>query len=367
MLQKLFVAATALFLSVSCLAQTAPATASEAAAAGGETEKKTPFTFSGYIDAYFRYNFANAKKDKIYNNFTSFTNSQNSFELGMASVKVEHSAGKVGAVVDLGFGKRAEEFSYNDENTRFIVKQAYLTYTPSEKIKLTAGSWATHVGYEMVDPHLNRNYSMSYMFSYGPFFHTGVKGEISFGKSTLMLGIANPTDLKSADFQQKMIIAQYAVATKNDKVKLYVNYQGGKASDAVKLNQEDIVLTASISDKFSIGYNGSMATARVKDSTGKYGDAASWWGSALYANIDPKPWLGLTLRGEYFDDKKSVSAGAFGANIFATTLSANIKIDNLTVIPELRLENASSPIFAKGNGAATKQAASVLLAAVYRF
>ena len=81
-------------------------------------------------------------------------------------------------VADLGFGKRAEEFSYNDEATRFAIKQLYLTYAPWENVKFTAGSWATHVGYELVDAHLNRNYSMSYMFSNGPFFHTGVKTDI---------------------------------------------------------------------------------------------------------------------------------------------------------------------------------------------
>ena len=51
----------------------------------------------------------------VTNNFTSFTNSQNSFELGMASVRLDHSIGKVSVVADLGFGKRAEDFSYNDE------------------------------------------------------------------------------------------------------------------------------------------------------------------------------------------------------------------------------------------------------------
>src|SRR5687767_12245912 len=93
---------------------------------------------SGYVDVYYRYNISNPRKDMAtFNNYTSFTNSQNSFELGMASVKLEHSVGKVGFVADLGVGKKAEEFSYNDENTRFIIKQAFLTYSPVENLKLT--------------------------------------------------------------------------------------------------------------------------------------------------------------------------------------------------------------------------------------
>jgi len=128
-------------------------------------------TISGSVDGYYRYNFANAKDLMETNSLTSFTSSHNSFELGMASVKVAYSKGKVGAVADLGFGKRASEFSYNEIGMDALssIKQAYVWYAPSDKVKFSMGKWATHMGYELVDPQLNRNYSMSYMFSYGPF------------------------------------------------------------------------------------------------------------------------------------------------------------------------------------------------------
>jgi len=321
---------------------------------------------SGYIDMYYRHNFSEpTKASGVYNNFTSFTNSHNSFELGMASVKLEHSIGKVGVVADIGFGKRAEEFSYNDANTRFAIKQAYLTYSPWKNIKLTAGSWATHVGYEVVDPYLNRNYSMSYMFSYGPFFHTGLKADITAGRSGFMIGIANPTDLKSASFSPKHIIAQYSFAP-TDKFKAYLNFHGGKPSDDARLNQFDLVLTGVVSDNFSLGYNGTVTSAKSKDATGKFGDYNNWWGSAVYLNVDPKPWFGLTLRGEYFDNKNAVSA-APEASIFATTLSANFKIGGLTIIPELRHDAANTEIFTDHSNTLTKGSTSGLLAAVYKF
>src|SRR6186997_224513 len=147
----------------------------------------------------------------------------------MASVRLDHTMGKVGVVADLGFGRRAEEFSYADANTMLAIKQAYITYAVKDNLKFTAGSWATHVGYELVDAYLNRNYSMSYMFSYGPFFHTGLKGEFSLGsKSVLMVGVANPSDLKTGSRMPKMLIGQLATGSKDDKFKAYLNYQGGK-------------------------------------------------------------------------------------------------------------------------------------------
>ena len=99
-------------------------------------EEKPKPVISGSLDAYYRYNFANPK-DQLFNNFTSFTNSHNSFELGMASIKLEHAIGKVGAVIDLGYGRRAAEFSYpyQTENTSLLQlnKPILLILQPSSR------------------------------------------------------------------------------------------------------------------------------------------------------------------------------------------------------------------------------------------
>src|SRR5215831_14510517 len=122
-----------------------------------DSTKKSSTTITGSADVYYRYNFNNPKSYP-YNSLTSFTHSSNSFEIGMASVRADHTFGKVAATIDLGFGTRAEEFGYNDANTRFAIKQVYVSYAPSSLIKFTFGSWATHIGYEVFDAYLNRNY-----------------------------------------------------------------------------------------------------------------------------------------------------------------------------------------------------------------
>lgn len=329
---------------------------------------KTPsFTFSGSADVYYRYGFAKTRM----NNLTSFTNSHNSFELGMASVKLEYKHSKVSVVADLGFGKRAREFSYNDEGIGAAIKQLFVTYAPADWIKFTAGSWATHVGYELVDPQLNRNYSMSYMFTNGPFFHTGLKADVTAGKHGLMIGIANPTDLKSVPdgvINKKFLLAQYSLSI-NDNTKLYVNYVGGKAPDSSRSNQFDMVVTGKLGNKVSIGYNGTVASVRQWDGV-KNVSGRSWWGSAVYLSVDPRDWFGLTIRGEYFNDEKQLkvfSSALQGGNIFATTLSANFKVGTLVVIPEIRIDRASRKIFSDSNGAPAASAGSFLVAAVYAF
>jgi hypothetical protein len=370
MLRKFFLAATAFTFGLLANAQIASVLPVTDTIIGGPEvteEIKPALIITGSADVYYKYDLAKTR----YNTYTSFTGTHNNFSLGMASVKLEHKGSKVGAVLDLGFGSRAKEFAYADDGIMQAIKQLYITYSPADWIKFTAGSWATHVGYELVDPQLNRNYSMSYMFTNGPFTHTGVKADITKGKHGFMIGASNATDLRiSPDgyINKKFFIAQYSLAA-SDNVKLYLNYVGGKAPDTSKVSQFDAVLTAKLSDKFNIGFNATVNSTQYWDGT-KNIDGQSWWGSALYLNLDPKPWFGLTLRGEYFNDDnqlKMFSLAPAGGSIFATTLSANIKAGGFTFIPEFRIDNASEAVFIDKAGAGKKSAGNFLLAAVYSF
>ncbi len=331
-------------------------------------EKKSTTTISGFADIYYRYDF----NKNISNNRTSFTNSQNSFELGMASLRIDHTIGKVSMTADLGFGKRAQEFSYNEGGIVAAIKQLYISYAPTDWIKFTGGSWATHVGYELVDAPANRNYSMSYMFSYGPFFHTGVKADLTFGKAGIMVGISNPTDFKTAPVDsKKFFLGQFSYGF-NDNWKAYLNYVSGKRpSDSAKTNQLDLVITGKLSDKFSLGVNTTVQTQKFQTGNKYESDSHKWWGGALYLNVDPSELFGLTLRSEIFGDKSQLAAMAYapvGANVWANTLSGNFRLFGaLTIIPELRFETSSEDVFFDKDGGPKSSYVSGLIAAVYKF
>lgn len=338
-------------------------------ATGARAQDSTgsPLTLSGSVDAYYRYS-PGAEGSPVLNNYTSFTNSNSTFQLGMASLKAEYTTGNVGAVVDLGFGTRAEEFSYADANTLLALKQAYVYYAPSDVVKFTFGKFGTHVGYELLDPQLNKNYSMSYMFTNGPFSHTGIKADFTLGSGTgLMVGVANPIDVTapSSSGDPKTLIAQLSNTGEKHAVFLnYAGYFGAKNSlpEASSLSQVGLTATYSVSDMFSLGYDGTVQF--VKDEM--IDKSKSWWGSALYLNYSVTEAFGLNLRAEYFSDQKY--GLKVGSNVFATTLSANYKVGGFILIPELRLDNAKDQIFSKNSaGDPTKTAFSAILAAIYSF
>ncbi len=337
-----------------------------------EIARRGTLTISGVGDIYYRYDMIGKTKA---NNFTSFTNSHNAFELGMASVKLEYQYKSIGGCIDLGFGKRAVEFSYNEAGTPYsvltAVKQMYLYYQPKDWMKITVGSWGTHVGYEVLDPHLNQNYSMSYMFTNGPFFHTGLKLEFFKGKHSFMVGVSNPNDYKYSisGLNNKAAIAQYSVVV-NPHLSIYLNYVGGQALDTTLSNQVDLVLSSAVTDKVTLGFNG---TVNVVDDLPLKRDKVTrnvWHGQAIYFKYMPKPWGGLALRLEHFGDPDQLKVMAMapkGGSVFEATLSANFKVYGITLIPEFRFDGSTEKIFVNKDGEATGFNASFLMAAVYNF
>ncbi|MDD2794032.1 MAG: outer membrane beta-barrel protein [Sediminibacterium sp.] len=318
-----------------------------------DSSKKASTIFSGHADTYYRYSFADAATQT--NNFTSFTNSQNSFELGMVSVRADYSSGRLSATADLGFGKRAQDFSYNDAGSLASIKQLFISYAVSDKLKFTAGKWATHIGYEVVDATGNRNYSMSYGFSFGPFFHTGLKADLALGKkAALMVGIADPSDNTGTLSSTKYMLAQFSIANRNDRIKAYLNFQSGGG-----ITQYNLVATATLSSKWSAAYDGSIQTSNFD------GQKSSWLSHAAYLNFDPTPGVGFTLRQDYFDDRK-INPLHIGSNIYATTLSANLRLNQLTLIPECRIDHSRESVFTKGNGSMSANSFALILAAIIK-
>ena len=308
---------------------------------------ETSTSYTIYFDGYFKSDFSKQST----NNKTSFTNSNQSLQLGMASIKLDHNKGNFAGTLDLGLGKRAQEFSYNDNGVAQAIKQAYISYAPMNGLKITVGKWATHIGYELLDAYSNRNYSMSYGFSYGPFFHTGIRADIALGgKSAMMIGFVQPTDFVSSSSPDKMLIAQFSTSSKDDQLKAFLNYQGGKDK-----SQVDLVLNGVLSSQLGINYDGTIANI----------SGSNWTSNAVYVNYDPSSKFGFTLRSEYFNDTKN--AVGVGTSIFQNTLSANIHFSKLTLIPEIRFDNAKDKIFFNSNNNLNQYASNFLIAAVYKF
>ena len=157
------------------------------------------FSFSGSVDTYFRTSFS---EDPVAPG-TSFAN-LNGFALGMANFIVSYEGEKSGFVADVVFGPRGSDAVFGSVgNSSEMVNQLYAYYNLADGVTVTLGNFNTFLGYEVISPVANFNYSTSYMFSYGPFSHTGAKLDFSISDDvSLMVGVFNQTDQTEANYDQ---------------------------------------------------------------------------------------------------------------------------------------------------------------------
>ncbi len=332
------------------------------AAPAEEGEEEKPFEISGFVDGYYQYSFNEQPFP------TSFTETHNSFTLGMANV-VLSKEGKVGFVADLAVGPRAEVANGYTGTTLSAIKQLFITYSPTDKVTFTLGNFGTHVGYEVIDAPANVNYSTSYMFSNGPFYHTGLKADFAVNDNIgLMIGLLNDTDSKFDEVSGKHVGAQFSYT--DDALAVFVNYLGGRDDEVnfdsiefdVKGHQLDLTATYQVSDEFGLGLNATTKTIVNSES-----DNTGWFGAALYANYAVSESLTLGFRGEYIGDEDGEISGALDNNITSLTLSGNVKIGPLTLIPEFRVDISDQDVFLDSDGRATGSSAALIFAGVYAF
>jgi hypothetical protein len=313
-----------------------------------DTSEDTPsFNFSGTVDTYFRASFS---EDPVAPG-TSFAN-LNGFALGMANFIVSYEGEKSGFVADVVFGPRGTDAVFGSSgNSSEMVNQLYAYYNIAEGVKITLGNFNTFLGYEVISPAANFNYSTSYMFSYGPFSHTGVKADFTLSDNiSLMLGIFNQTDQTEANYDRYTAFgAQLGLYGQ------YINLLAGE--DYFQL---DYTGGFDLSDSFFMGINATTATL-----AGDTGFA----GVALYPQLTTSDSFAIGLRGEFFSETDGFGAlvSDGDADNFSLTLTGSYTAGNFIFKPEFRIDSASSKIFAISPTESADSLASFLVAAIYSF
>lgn len=322
-----------------------------------EEESKKKFEFTGSVDAYYRANFTAPNDENSIAPGSSFANLPG-FALGMANVVASYEGEKVGFVADLVFGPRGTDAIFASpmySASGNIVNQLYAYWNVSESVTLTMGNFNTFLGYEVISPVANFNYSTSYLFSYGPFSHTGLKADIALSEDfSLMLGVFNDTDL--TEFNPT---GDYAFGAQLGFAGQYLNFLLDPSFTEI-----DFTGGFDLSDDFFLGIN--AAHLSVED------DGGTFTGVALYPQLATSESFSIGLRGEYFAETEFFGAiGASDANgdssVFALTLTGSLAIDDLTIKPEIRLDSASEEAFWDNDLAASKSLGSFVLAAIYSF
>jgi len=315
-----------------------------------ETAAEPTFALSGSIDTYYR--------SSEYAPGTSFANLPG-FAMGMANLIVSYEGEKSGFVADLVFGPRGADAVFGSPQlsdfyrSSNMVNQLYAYYNVSDSFTLTLGNFNTFLGYEVISPVANFNYTTSYMFSYGPFSHSGIKADIAAGENTsIMLAVLNSTD--ATEFQpiddDFMIGAQLGIFGQ------YINYLGGGSNG---VSQIDFTGGFNLGDSFFLGIN---ATSYSDDSDVEFS------GVALYPQYTFSDTFALGARFEAFSEDGLGAIGSISGDGDNTsfTITGSFTSGNFIFKPEIRIDSASDKFYTDADGA-TDSLSAFLVAAIYSF
>ena len=355
-------------------------------------------TIPGSIDAYFRANLGAPNKIAPAALSTSFAN-RPGFALGMANIIIAKEGEKAGFVADLVFGPRGEDAVFgsplnillNDAEggSAQIVNQLYAYWNVSDAVTFTLGNFNTFPGYEVISPASNLNYSTSYMFSYGPFSHTGLKADFSLsGNVSAMVAVMNPTDMTEFNLD-----GSYTFGAQLGFKGVYLNFlygdQDGKLDEdfapptsepsAGNTFQVDLTGGWDLPGTVYLGVNATYNTTGAGeffDGTSiQDADGAGIYGVAGYLQLAASDVFSIGTRVEYFSVFNN-GLGIIGlddegdGNVIDVTLTGQYKVGDLTIIPGFRFDNASEDSFQDNDSLFTRNTTSLssfILATVYSF
>lgn len=312
-----------------------------------EKEDKGTFTLSGTVDVYGTTNFV--KGAGTPGILIAAPENANAFGLGSANTVFAYEQGKAGVVADLAFGPKAD-----DANLAGAINQLYAYYKVSDKLTLTAGQFNTFLGYEVINPSANFNYTVSYLFNAGPFSHTGIKADYAVSDDlSFMLAMTNAHAISSADgnfSDANQLGAQIGYKGQ------YLNFITG-AVDATSAKDWmflDYTGGFDLTDTFFLGINAAYVNSNDDD--------AGYSGVALYLQNTFSDKFALGLRPELF----TTTAGGVDSSVTAFTLTSNMNLtSNLKLITDLRFDSSDDYII---EAFPTEKSTSTLtIAAVYSF
>lgn len=339
-----------------------------------KTTSDAPLVFSGSVDTYWKYDFSGHG-----NIPTSFANDQNSVSIGMIDLGLKKTVGKASFVGELSFGPRGQyqsipngDGSGANSNNSFHIQNLYVSYNVTDKLNLSAGYMSTFIGYEVISPAGNFNYSTSYLFTNGPFENAGFKATYTFSdKVSLMAGIFNNywniysslrniagTTGGTSSGDVSTFGAQLTVTPVKGWT-AYLNLATGSYSGTLL----DLTTAYQVTNAFKLGLN-----AATKSGNATSPAAANYEGIALYPQLAVSKAVTFGLRGEYFKFRDTGTTP--GGDVKALTITANIKAGPLTLVPEVRFDNKSDAFpasFVTSDGNSTNHASQFLVAAVYAF
>lgn len=321
---------------------------------------------SGIVDGYYSYN--NNKVD-LFTQGRAFDVRHNAFSLQLAKITLEKKNSRehpLGFRVDVGLGETVDRIiSVSDASRNDATKhvlQAYASYVApiGHGLTLEFGKFYTPVGAEVIETKDNFNYSRGWLFTYGPYYHTGLRAKYTVNDKVALTGFLlngwdNVFENNVGRNAGKTVGAQISL-TPTKKFAITQTYLAGPEAPLANVpaasardswrHIADTVATVYVTEKFSL--LGNFVYGRDGDNAGKRG---SWAGFAGYFKYAFNDKLAFSPRFEVLRDERGLRTGT-AQTVKDITLTQEFKLlNNFITWLEYRRDFSNQRFFTNAAGA----------------
>jgi hypothetical protein len=323
---------------------------------------------SGIVDGY--YSFNNNKVD-MFTQGRAFDVRHNAFSLQLAKLALQKANSKdspLGFRVDLGLGETVDRIisvsdSSRNDATKHVL-QAYASYVAPIGSGLTIdfGKMYTPVGAEVIETKDNFNYSRGWLFTYGPYYHTGFRVKYAFNDKAALSGFLfngwdNVFENNASENAGKTVGFQLGL-TPSKKFALTQTYLAGpeaplaNAPDVSARDNwrhiSDTVVSVYATDKLTL--LGNFVYGSDADNDGVRGH---WTGFAGYFKYAFNNRFAFAPRFEVFNDKDGLRTGV-AQTVKDITLTQEVRLlNNFITRFEYRRDFSNRRFFTNSAGVAT--------------
>jgi len=321
-----------------------------------ETEKtQSPFTFSGYVETYYSYDFGEPD-NHVRPGFIYSHNKHNEVNLNLGLVKLNYSKENVRGNFALMAGTYSQ---YNLAAEQDLLKNVYeanagVKISSKHNLWIDAGIMPSHIGFESAIGKDCATLTRSIMADNSPYYEAGVKiGYTSKSEKWYLAAmyLNGWQRIQKIDGNQTPAFGTQVTYKPSAKTTLnWSTYVGNEQPDNVKkwryfnnfYGQFKVSEKTSLIAGFDIGAQQKVTESDQYD---------VWFAPILIAQYKPTTKIQLAARAEYFADEKGVIIATATPNGFKTYgFSTNfdyLVTDNVMFRVEARTLNSKDDIFLK--------------------
>jgi hypothetical protein len=291
----------------------------------------------------------------------------NGFNVAFAGLDLAYSGDTVGATIQLRYGQGADRLLIGtgfgpgtvESNLKgyFGLKQAFVSWMPTEGLQLDLGQFDTIYGAEVSESYLNVTYSRSPLYYLmQPFYHTGLRLTYSASDTITVKGLVVNGINNGIDNNFSPMVGAQVVVAPADTFQLYLGYLTG-SSNVTGLLQPNVALPRSDGDWlhfFDIVANAQLGDLRLIANADFWltpnGDDYDFSGgvsvSALY-DISEK--FDISGRVDYLFNANDFFGAGYDTLVVGTLTLGYSPVENLLIRLEHRIEWANEDVFFHGS------------------